>query len=212
VEVAALVVPAALAALVVPAALAELVVPVVLAVWAVPAGEIASPLCRVGVATNGNTILNIVAELPTKIAQQRTDSAARRAATLLPTVRLAPANRWDGKAATYPAAPPQGTAQATAPAGMVWAIVAGAPVLATGPVEAEPIASEAAISRAAVAETATPSEEDREDTADRALAAAAAAVPQAWDLEGVEAAFAEAAVAGGADRLPTVIGNPRSTK
>jgi hypothetical protein len=95
---------------------------------------------------------------------------------------------------------------------MVWAIVAGAPVLATGPVEAEPIASEAAISRAAVAETATPSEEDREDTADRALAAAAAAVPQAWDLEGVEAAFAEAAVAGGVDRLPTVIGNPRSTK
>ena len=92
------------------------------------------------------------------------------------------------------------TAQATAPAGMVWAIVAEAPVLATGPAEAEPIASEAAISRAAVAETATPSEEDREDTADRALAAAAAAVPQAWDLEGVEAAFAEAAVAGGADR------------
>jgi hypothetical protein len=52
-----------------------------------------------------------------------------------------------------------------------------------------------------VAETGTLSEEDREDTMDRALAAAAAAVPQAWDLEGVaEVEAAAAAVAGGADR------------
>jgi len=67
-------------------------------------------------------------------------------------------------------------------------------------VEAEPIASEAAISRAAVAETETRSEEDRKHTTDRALAAAAAGAPQAWDLEGVAEAFAEAAVADGADR------------
>jgi hypothetical protein len=70
-------------------------------------------------------------------------------------------------------------------------------------VVAEPIASEAATSRAAVAETGTLSVGDREGTADRALAAAAAAVPQAWDLEGVAEASvgaAVAAVAGGADR------------
>ena len=68
---------------------------------------------------------------------------------------------------------------------------------------AEPIASAAVTSRAAVAETGTLSEGDREDTADRALAAAAAAVPQAWDREGVAEASVEAAVAavaGGGDR------------
>ena len=68
---------------------------------------------------------------------------------------------------------------------------------------AEPIASEAVTSRAAVAETGTLSEGDREDTADRALVAAAAAVPQAWDREGVAEASVEAAVAavaGGGDR------------
>ena len=65
----------------------------------------------------------------------------------------------------------------------------------------EPIASEAATFRAAVEETGTLSEGDREDTADRALAAAAAAVPRAWDLEAVAEALVEAvAVAGGADR------------
>ncbi len=78
------------------------------------------------------------------------------------------------------------------------------PALITALAEAELTASEAATSRAVAAETGTLSEADREDTADRALVAAAAAVPQVWDLEGVEAAFAEAAVAGGADRSPTV--------
>ena len=61
------------------------------------------------------------------------------------------------------------------------------------------IASEAATSRAAVAETGTLSEGDRKDTADRALAVAEAAAPPAWDLV-VEAAAAVAV--GGADRKP----------
>jgi hypothetical protein len=66
---------------------------------------------------------------------------------------------------------------------------------------AEPTASEAATSRAAVVETGTLSEGDREDSADRAPAAAAAAVPRAWDLEAVAEALVEAVgVAGGADR------------
>jgi hypothetical protein len=81
---------------------------------------------------------------------------------------------------------------------------------------AEPIASETATSRAAVAETGTLSEGDREDTADRALAAAAAAVPQAWALEGVAEASVEAvvaAVAGAAGRCNRpLIGNHRSTR
>ena len=89
-----------LAALVAPVVLAEWVA---LAGWAVPAE-----------VTSGSTIPNIAAAPHTKTVQLRTDSAARRAATLLPTVRLAPANSLVGKAATYPAATPQGPAQATA--------------------------------------------------------------------------------------------------
>ena len=70
---------------------------------------------------------------------------------------------------------------------------------AIGRAEAGQIALEAATSRAAGAETATPSEEDPgapRDTTDRALAPAAAAAPPAWDL--VVAGPAVAAV-GGAD-------------
>ena len=79
---------------------------------------------------------------------------------------------------------------------------------------AEPIASAAATSRAAVAETGTLSEGDREDTADRALAAAAAAVPQAWDLEGVAEASVEAVGRWRAAQIGNRpwIGNHRSTK
>ena len=74
-------------------------------------------------------------------------------------------------------------------------------MLATGRVEAERIASEAVISRAAVAETGTPSEEVPGDTADRALAPAAAAAHPAWGLEAEAGASVAAVVAaGGAER------------
>ena len=71
-------------------------------------------------------------------------------------------------------------------------------VLAIGREQAEPIASAAGISRAAVAETATPSEEVPGDTTDRVRAAAAIAVPPACHLEAAEASVA-AAVAEAAD-------------
>ena len=61
--------------------------------------------------------------------------------------------------------------------------------LATGQAE-ERIASEAGMSRAAAAETGMPSEVVPGATTDRALAAAVAAVPPAWDLEAAEAVVA----------------------
>jgi len=73
--------------------------------------------------------------------------------------------------------------------------------LATGRVAVERIASEAGISREAVAGTEMPLEEVREDIADRTLAAAATVAPPAWDLEAVaEASVGVAAVAAGAGR------------
>ena len=82
--------------------------------------------------------------------------------------------------------------------------------LATGQAE-EPIASEAGMSRAAVAETGMPSEVVPGVTTDRALAAAVAAVPPAWDLE-VEAAsvVVEVGVAGRTSNRRTT--DYRSTK
>jgi hypothetical protein len=56
------------------------------------------------------------------------------------------------------------------------------------------IGSEAAISRAAVAETRMPSEAGPGDTTDLALAVAAIAAPPAWGSEEVEASVEEAAV------------------
>jgi len=75
-------------------------------------------------------------------------------------------------------------------------------VLATGLAEAERIASEAGICRAAVVETGMPSEEVREDIADRTLVPAAAVARPAWGLvaEASAAAVAAAAVAGGAGK------------
>jgi hypothetical protein len=61
-------------------------------------------------------------------------------------------------------------------------------------VEAEQIAPEAGIFRAAAAETGMPSEGAPEGTADRAHAPRAAEVPPAWDLE-VAVGLAAAAVA-----------------
>jgi hypothetical protein len=74
---------------------------------------------------------------------------------------------------------------------LVWAIEAE-PVRAIGLEEAEPIASEAVTFRAAAAATAMPSEAVPGDTADRTLAAAAAAAHPAWDLEAAVTAVAGA--------------------
>ena len=71
------------------------------------------------------------------------------------------------------------------------AIEVVAQALATEGAEAERIGWEAGTFRAAVAETGMPLEEVPEDlavTTDRARAQAAAAVPQAWDLEEAVAA------------------------
>jgi hypothetical protein len=157
-------------------------------------------LAVLGAATNGNTVQNIGAALRTKTAPPRIGSGAQLVATLCPIARRAPGNKLAGKAAICPAT----VAEPASAIGLAEELVpatAAEPARVTGQAVAEPIASEAATSRAAVAETGTLSEEDREDTMDRALAAAAAAVPQAWDLEGVaEVEAAVAAVAGGADR------------
>jgi hypothetical protein len=150
-------------------------------------------------ATNGNTVPNIVAELRTKTEPPRTGSGAQRGVTHLPIARRALGSRLAGKAAICPATeegPGSAIGLEPVPA------IEGEPARVTGQVAAAPIASEAATSRAAVAETGTLSEGDRRDTADRALAATAAAVPQAWDLVGV--AEEPAVAVGGADREPTV--------
>jgi hypothetical protein len=54
-------------------------------------------------ATSGSTIPNIAAAPRTKTVQLRTDSAARRGAILLRTVRLALGNRLADRAAICPA-------------------------------------------------------------------------------------------------------------
>ena len=71
--------------------------------------------------------------------------------------------------------------------------IEGEPPLAIGQAQEQRIASEAAISRAAGAETGTPSEVALGDTTDRALAPVEAVVRPAWDPE-VEDSVAEAAV------------------
>jgi hypothetical protein len=76
-------------------------------------------------------------------------------------------------------------------------------------VEAERIASEAGISREAVAATEMPSEEVPEGITDRTPVPAAAVEPPAWDLEEEAGAVAVVAV-GGADR--TAKQNYRSTE
>ena len=63
------------------------------------------------------------------------------------------------------------------------------PARATGPAEVEPTASEAAMSRAALAaEAGMPLAEAPEDSTERARAPIAAAAPPAWDLEAAVAA------------------------
>jgi hypothetical protein len=67
----------------------------------VPVGWVA--LVVPGAATSGSTIPNIAAAPRTKTVQLRTDSAARRGAILLRTVRLALGNRLPDRAAICPA-------------------------------------------------------------------------------------------------------------
>lgn len=92
--------------------------------------------------------------------------------------------------------------------------------MATGQAEADPIASETGMCRAAVAETGMPLEEVPGvpgDITDRALGPAAAAAPPAWDLEAAEGSVAavaevEVVAAGGAGRRAGVWkGNHGST-
>ena len=96
-----LVVLAALVALVALVELVGLAVPAGLVGLAVPAGLVGSVV--LGAATNGNTVRNIVAALRTKTAPPRTDSGARRGATLFPIARRTPVNKLAGKAAIWPA-------------------------------------------------------------------------------------------------------------
>ena len=143
-------------------------------------------------AIGGSTIRNIAAAHHIEIEPPQTGLVARRAVILSPTGRLAPGNRLAGRAEIWAATALEGAARAIVPA---------APALATTRAEAERIASEAGISRAAVVETGMPSEVAREDTADRTLVPAAAGAPPAWDLE-AEASVAVVVAVGGAGRNP----------
>ena len=153
----------------------------------------------------GNTIHNIAAAHPIEIALPQTGLVARRAAIHLLTAKPAPDSRSAGRVAICPATAPD-------PA---WAVGAAERAFRTGPAEvlatdqpaAERIASEAGMSRAAVAEAGMLSEAVPGATTDRAPAAAAAAAPPAWDLEaaGAEASVGVAAVAAGAGRRRDIV-------
>ena len=161
---------------------------------AVPVGWEGSAV--LGAATSGNTVRNIEAALRTRTVPPRTGSGAQPGATLFPIAKRMPGNKLAARAAICPATVEEpasaiGLAEELVPA------TEAERARVTGQVVAEPIALEAATSRAAAAETGTLSEGGREDTTGRALAAAAAVAPQAWDPEGVaEVEAAVAAVAG----------------
>jgi len=139
---------------------------------------------RPAAATGGSTIRNIAEAPRTEIGQPRIGLGERRAEIRLPTVRPARGNSFSDRAATWPAI---GVARAPV-IGLQEEVLAPeveqAP--ATGRAEAEGIASEAGISRAAAAETGMLSGAVRGDTTDRVLAPAAIVERRAWDL-GVEA-------------------------
>lgn len=146
----------------------------------------------------GSTIRNIVAEHRIATARPPTGLVALREATPLPTVKRVLDNSLAVRAARCLVTALEVEGSATAPA--------AESVRAIEQVVEEQIASEAAISRVAVAETEMPSEEVRGvpgATTDRAHAPAAVAAPRAWGREaGVEASVVAAAVvaaAGGAD-------------
>ena len=148
------------------------------------------PLAAEVPETGGSTTPSIAAELRIGTGRPPTDSGERRAVIRSPTARPAPGSRSDGRAAIcrVPAGEEPERAIGRAEAGAI------------EQEEAEQIALEAATSRAAGAETATPSEEAPgvpKDTTDRALARAVAAAHPAWDLAVVGAVVA--AVAGADD-------------
>jgi hypothetical protein len=143
------------------------------------------------IAIDGNTNLNIAAEPRIATGRLRTGLEVRRAVTLFPTGRPVPGSRLAGRAVIW---------QAIAPEDPEWAVEVAAEGWATGRAAVERIASEAGIFRAAVAGTEMPSEEVREDIADRTLAAVATGAPPAWDLEAAEASVGVAAVAAGEGR------------
>jgi hypothetical protein len=192
-----LVVRVELAGLVVRVELAGLVVP---AVSVGLAAEIAFPPCRVGAATDGNTIPSIVAGPLIRTEQPQTALAARRVAILSPSDKRALGNKLAGRVATSPA-PAAEPVSAIAPAAVVSAT--GVERALTGLAEAGPTELVAVTFRAAAEATAMPLGVVRGDIADQALVAVAAGVLQAWDLEAVEAsveAVAEAVVVDGADK------------
>jgi len=129
--------------------------------------------------------------------------AELHAEILFPIGRPAHDNKLAGRAATWPAPAAAEPVSAIGP-GEAVSETEAEPASAIGRAVGEQIASEAAISRAAAAETATPSEAVPEDTADPALAAAAAEAPPVLDLVAeAEASVAEAAGADDAGRLST---------
>ena len=150
------------------------------------------PLVAEVLATGGSTTPSIAGELRIGTGRPLTDSGERRAVIRSPTARPAPGSRSDGRAAIcrVPAGEEPERAIGRAEAGAI------------EQEEAEQIALEAATSRAAGAETATPSEEAPgvpKDTTDRVPGQVAIAVRRAWDLEAEEAAVVVVAV-GGADK------------
>ena len=145
----------------------------------------------------GSTIPNIAEARHIATAQQQIGLAARREATLLPTVRQVPDNRLAVRAAISPVVVPEVVGLATGQAAeLERAIERG--------VE-ERIASEAGICRVAVAETEMPSGEVLgvpRATTDRAHAPAAIAALPACDLA-AEAVASVVAAGAGAGKKPT---------
>lgn len=130
----------------------------------------------------GSTIRNIVGARPIATVRPQTGLAALREATPLLTVRLVPDNSLAGRAAIFPA-----VAQEVGGLGIGQVEDLGR---AIGRGVEERIASEAGISRVAVAETEMPSAEvlgAPKATTDRAHEPAAIAVLPACDLKEVEA-------------------------
>lgn len=148
----------------------------------------------------GGTTHNIVGGRHIAIVRPLTGLAALHEATPLLTVRLVLDNSLAVKEAICPAIVLQVAGSATVPAAdLELAIEQGAE---------ERIASEAGISRAAVAETEMPSGEVpgvRKATTDRAHEPVAIAVLPAWDLEAAVASVVGAGVAaeGGAGKKAT---------
>jgi hypothetical protein len=226
-----LVVPVAQAVLAVLVAQAGLVVlvvsvaPVVLVVLVVPVALVALAASVAGIArqpfrpaaraTGGSTIRNIAEAPRTEIGRPQIGSGERRVEIRLPTVRLARGNSFSDRAATWPAI---GVARASITGLEEEALATGAEQApATGRAEAEGIASETGISRAAAGETGMRSAAVPGDTTDRVLAPAATAERPAWDLGaeveasvGAEAAEVEA-VDGAGKRLESWKGNHGST-